>query len=148
MGFSAPSLDRGSKAPVIPLKDRLSTSNRFSSKRATRHVFFAGDEISILKSVLRDMDYVPPRIRGTNEQLESAMHAEMEERGLRSDRLKRSIHLAASLIEVGFSLSLRCLQAFQEIDDLLSLQWAYHDCDFVEKKNIALINWYGSLPLR
>ncbi|KAF8066673.1 isoprenoid synthase domain-containing protein [Lyophyllum atratum] len=58
-------------------------------------------------------------IHPTNEKLEAAMRAEMKARNLRSPRLEKTVHLAASLIEL-----------------------AFHGCTLEEKKNIALFNWY------
>jgi hypothetical protein len=54
---------------------------------------------SVLKLFLRDMEYNPPDIDPTNNELEAAMLAELEARNL-DVRLKRSVHLCASLIEV------------------------------------------------
>jgi hypothetical protein len=55
---------------------------------------------SVLNLFLRDMEYNPPDIDPTNNELEAAMLAELEVRNLDVDRLKRSVHLCASLIEV------------------------------------------------
>ncbi|RDB25838.1 Trichodiene synthase [Hypsizygus marmoreus] len=57
-------------------------------------------------------------VDGVNEELEMAMRAEMNARNL-SAQLERTLHLAASLIEL-----------------------AYKGCTFSEKRNIALYNWY------
>ncbi|KAF8586475.1 terpenoid synthase [Ramaria rubella] len=55
----------------------------------------------------------------TNEQLEAALRTEMDTRNFRCDQLERTVHLASSLIEVG-----------------------YHDCNFAEKKNMAFLTWF------
>jgi len=65
------------------------------------------------------MEYVVPEIDSTNEELEASMLADYEAHNLQSDRLKQTVHLCASLIELG-----------------------YHDLDLDEKKNIAILNWY------
>jgi len=65
------------------------------------------------------MEYVPPKIGSTNERLEAALRSEMEKRSLPPDQFGRTVHLAASLIEL-----------------------AYPDCDFSEKMNLALFNWF------
>lgn len=66
--------------------------------------------------------YSYPRYRHihpTNEELEAAMRTEMKARNLRSPRLEKSLHVAASLIEL-----------------------AFNGCTLEEKTNIALFNWY------
>ncbi|KAF8584202.1 terpenoid synthase [Ramaria rubella] len=77
------------------------------------------DETSILNSFLSEMAHETMSLDFTNKQLEVAMRAEMDTRNLRCEQLERTLHLAASLIEI-----------------------AYHDCNFAEKKNMALFNWF------
>ncbi|KAG6836122.1 hypothetical protein H0H93_011154 [Arthromyces matolae] len=60
-----------------------------------------------------------PSICPVNEDLEAFMRQEIVIRGLPADDLNKTLHLAASLIEL-----------------------AYHECTFSEKKQIALYNWY------
>ncbi|KAF8586479.1 terpenoid synthase [Ramaria rubella] len=75
--------------------------------------------LKYMKSFLAGMGYSPLNINLTNEKLEEAMREEMDARDIRCEQLEKTLHLAASLIEVG-----------------------YHGCDFEEKKNIALLCWY------
>ncbi|KAF9465969.1 isoprenoid synthase domain-containing protein [Collybia nuda] len=65
------------------------------------------------------MDFSTPNINGTNTKLEAAMTEEMDTRNLRCYQLEKTLHLAASSTEL-----------------------CYHDCDFEEKKSIALYIWY------
>jgi len=62
------------------------------------------------------IDYM--NINGLNTQLEDEMRAEIKARNISSRRLEKTIHLAASLIEL-----------------------AWTDCPFEEKKTLALFNW-------
>jgi hypothetical protein len=55
------------------------------------------------------MAYSTPNIQGTNEQLEAAMRAEMDARSLRCDQLEKTVHLAASLIEVTQAEAIFCV---------------------------------------
>ncbi|GLB40963.1 hypothetical protein LshimejAT787_0901780 [Lyophyllum shimeji] len=78
------------------------------------------DVVSVIRDFL-DL-YSSPRyqhIQPTNEKLEAAMRVEMRARNLRSTRLEKTVHLAASLIEL-----------------------AFNGCTLEEKTNIALFNWY------
>lgn len=82
----------------------------------------------------------PLEIQATNQQLEDAMRAEMESKNLACDKLERTLHLAASLIEVLFTLQVSYFLCIKLLK--LNLQLAYHDRSFLEKKNMALFNWY------
>ncbi|KAF8236723.1 terpenoid synthase [Tricholoma matsutake] len=64
------------------------------------------------------MGHYAPNISFTNQKLEEAMRAEMHERRIECPQLVKTLHLAASLIEVG-----------------------YPECTFEEKKAIAMFNW-------
>jgi hypothetical protein len=77
------------------------------------------DEASIVKRLLHGMRFYTPNICPTNEALEAAMRAEMQERNIRCPQLEKTLHLAASFIEL-----------------------CYHECRPEEKKNIALYNWF------
>ncbi|KAG6844327.1 hypothetical protein H0H87_007733 [Tephrocybe sp. NHM501043] len=59
------------------------------------------------------------KMNDVNERLEDAMRAEIRSRNIVSVRLDKTIHLAASLIELAFK-----------------------DCTFEEKTNMALYNWF------
>ncbi|KAF8523930.1 isoprenoid synthase domain-containing protein [Hysterangium stoloniferum] len=74
---------------------------------------------SILQCFLSDLNHGPLNIDPTNVELEAFMRSEMESRNIQCIQLERTLHLAASMIEL-----------------------AYHDCSLAEKKNIALYNWY------
>ena len=77
----------------------------------------------------------------TNEKLEAAMYAEMYERKIQCKQLHKTLHLAASLIEVrqiSYKLNFNCWLPIQ-------MQVGYHQCAFEEKKAIAMYNWY-SIP--
>ena len=77
----------------------------------------------------------------TNEKLEAAMYAEMYERKIQCKQLHKTLHLAASLIEVrqiSYKLNFNCWLPIQ-------IQVGYHHCAFEEKKAIAMYNWY-SIP--
>jgi len=92
--------------------------------------------IAIIGEFLRmksSVDY--QGMNGLNEELESAMRAEMKARNIVSPRLEKTVHLAASLIEVS-PLSLYYLNPSDTFKQL-----AFKDCTFEEKKNIALYNW-------
>jgi len=76
--------------------------------------------VTIVKDFLNlysSTDY--QHISATNGRLEAAMREELKTRNIRSPRLEKTVHLAASLIEL-----------------------AFYGCTFEEKKNIALFNWY------
>ncbi|KAG6860529.1 hypothetical protein C0995_010100 [Termitomyces sp. Mi166 len=80
------------------------------------------DIATILKGFLNDHEmfstyYISPC--PTNTDLEEFMQNEIEVHGLPADHMNKTLHLAASLIEL-----------------------AYHDCTFDEKKQIALYNWF------
>ncbi|KAF8523967.1 isoprenoid synthase domain-containing protein [Hysterangium stoloniferum] len=75
---------------------------------------------SILQSFLSNLKYTPLDINPTNVELEAMMRSEMELRNIQCIQLGRTLHLAASFVEL-----------------------SYHDCSLTEKKNIALYNWYG-----
>ncbi|KAF9465961.1 isoprenoid synthase domain-containing protein [Collybia nuda] len=77
------------------------------------------NKTGILRRFLQGMAYCPSNISGTNEELEKIMRAEMNNRNICCPQLEKTLHLAASLIELG-----------------------YHDCTLTEKTNIALYNWY------
>ena len=55
---------------------------------------------SIFKTFLRDIDYKPQAIQDTNVQLEEAMYNEMHDLRICCDQLERTLHLAASYVEV------------------------------------------------
>lgn len=74
---------------------------------------------SILKAFLSEMGHGAMEIKATNKELEDFMRAEMNSKNIACDQLERTLHLAASLIELG-----------------------YHDRSFPEKQNMALFNWY------
>ena len=46
------------------------------------------------------MGHYTPNVSFTNKKLEAAMHAEMYERNIQCPQLQKTLHLAASLIEV------------------------------------------------
>lgn len=58
------------------------------------------DEATILKRFLHGMGHYAPNISFTNQKLEEAMRAEMHERRIECPQLVKTLHLAASLIEV------------------------------------------------
>jgi hypothetical protein len=62
-----------------------------------RHV---DNEAPILKRFMYGIEYHPPSISGTNEKLETAMRSEMHEREIQCAQLERTLHLAASFVEV------------------------------------------------
>jgi hypothetical protein len=53
-----------------------------------------------MQSFLSDLQYTPLAIDPTNVELEAFMRSEMESRNLQCIQLERTLHLAASLIEV------------------------------------------------
>ena len=55
---------------------------------------------SIFETFLRDIDYRPQALQDTNVQLEKAMHNEMQDLDICCDQLERTLHLAASFVEV------------------------------------------------
>ena len=55
---------------------------------------------SIFETFLRDIDYRPQEIQDTNVQLEEAMYNEMQDLDICCDQLERTLHLAASFVEV------------------------------------------------
>ena len=59
-----------------------------------------GVEVSIIKEMISEMELGPMEINATNKQLEDSMRTEMESRNLVCDQLERTLHLAASLVEV------------------------------------------------
>lgn len=75
---------------------------------------------SILQTFLDETDFVPSRINPVNKPLEDYMESLMYSRGIECKQLKRTIHLSAALIELG-----------------------YPHCTLDEKKNIALYNWFA-----
>ncbi|ETW80864.1 putative terpene cyclase [Heterobasidion irregulare TC 32-1] len=94
----------------------------------TMHTTLEKDEISasdlnaitsIFKTFLRDIDYKPQAIQDTNVQLEEAMYNEMHNLGICCDQLERTLHLAASYVEI-----------------------IYQDCNLAEKIIIAKFTWY------
>ena len=65
------------------------------------YVFLLADvETSILNAFLSDIEHAPIHINATNKELEGFMRSEMETRGFACLQLERTLHLAASLIEV------------------------------------------------
>ena len=83
------------------------------------------------------MGYQTLDISLTNERLEAAMYAEMYERQIQCHQLQKTLHLAASLIEVrrlSYKLNFNARLPIQ-------LQVGYNQCTFEEKKAIAMYNW-------
>ncbi|ETW80519.1 putative terpene cyclase [Heterobasidion irregulare TC 32-1] len=74
---------------------------------------------SIFETFLRDIDYRPQALQDTNVQLEEAMYNEMKDLDICCDQLERTLHLAASFVEL-----------------------IYRDCNLAEKLVIAKFNWY------
>ncbi|GJJ09056.1 hypothetical protein Clacol_003278 [Clathrus columnatus] len=70
---------------------------------------------SAVKTFLDDMDFAPTNINPVNKDLENSMEKLMYARGMECEQLKRTLHLAAALIE----------------------------CTLEEKTNAALFTWYG-----
>jgi hypothetical protein len=58
-------------------------------------------DADVLRYFLYGMGHKKLDISLTNEKLESAMYTEMYERKIQCPQLQKTIHLAASLIEVG-----------------------------------------------
>jgi hypothetical protein len=58
------------------------------------------DEASIVKRFLHGTGHFTPNFSSTNKELEAAMNAVMHERNIQCPQLERTLHLAASLIEV------------------------------------------------
>jgi hypothetical protein len=102
-----------------------STTSISYNTNSNAHKYVEQDDTDVdVATVVKDfLDlYKSPEyqhIHPTNKKLEAAMRAEMKARGINSPRLEKSVHLAASLIEL-----------------------AFHGGTFEEKKNIALFNWY------
>ena len=65
------------------------------------HVALLHLDINVLKYFLYGMGHKKLDFSLTNEKLEAAMYAEMYERRIQCPELQKTIHLAASLIEVG-----------------------------------------------
>ncbi|KAF8523921.1 isoprenoid synthase domain-containing protein [Hysterangium stoloniferum] len=76
-------------------------------------------EKSILERFLFKLNYTPLEIDPTNVELEAFMRYEVESRNIQCSQFERTLHLAASLVEL-----------------------SYHHCTLEEKKNIALYTWY------
>ena len=57
-------------------------------------------DVNVLKCFLYGMGHKKLDISLTNKKLEAAMYAEMYERKIQCPQLQKTIHLAASLIEV------------------------------------------------
>lgn len=81
------------------------------------------------------MDFVLMDINPTNKAVEDYMERLMYDRGIECERLKRTIHLASSLVEVSSNL----LARFSRLN--LVNKIGYHNCTLEEKKNLALFNW-------
>ncbi|KAG6906806.1 hypothetical protein DXG01_012034 [Tephrocybe rancida] len=98
---------------IIPLVDRFPYFNIHSTEESIA---------AIIRGFLEDHEMLPtvsyPPVCATNEELEAFMREELKALGSPT-QLEKTIHLAASLIEL-----------------------AYHDCTIVEKKHMALYNWY------
>jgi len=102
------------------MKIDIYTSNASSSQTSTslqKIQQIQQDVTPIIRDLLkRTSDTL--NINGTNEELEAAMRAETQARGIQSPWLEKNVHLAANLIEL-----------------------AFHECTFEEKRNIAIFNW-------
>jgi hypothetical protein len=99
----------------LPSPITTSPSKPFNSVKKSED-----DVAAIIKEFLSmnsSMDY--QGMNSTNKELEDTMRAEMKARNIVSPRLEKTVHLAASLIELAFK-----------------------DCTFEEKTNMALYNWF------
>lgn len=96
----------------------------------------AETERSIYQDFLGKMEYHKPELSDADQSLEDALRSEMHTRKMQCPQLERTVHLAARLVEV---CTFTIVSIYNFTDE--SLQLAYPNCTFEQKKIIALINW-------